>query len=66
MPEMESQSAASRVDMDSISFSDAASSTSVNSISVADDDDETLPIWFRQISSETTDTLASSYPQYRY
>ena len=30
-----------------------------SSVSLADDDDETLPIWFRQISSETVDTVVS-------
>ena len=57
MPEMESHMTASRQDLDGISHSDTDGNESVSSVSVADDDDETLPIWFRQISSETVDTL---------
>ena len=35
------------------------------SVREVDDDDDTVPIWFRQISSETTDTLVSNvYLQY--
>ena len=35
-----------------------------SSVSLADDDDETLPIWFRQISSETVDTVVSHFNSY--
>ena len=32
-----------------------------SSVSLADDDDETLPIWFRQISSETVSTVVGRF-----
>ena len=56
---MESQTSVARQDLDGNSHSDADGTESVGSVSVADDDDddETVPIWFRQISTESTVTM---------
>lgn len=59
LPERDSQNLASRQELEALSQLNGDENESLTGLSVAgeDDDDETLPIWFRQISSETVNTL---------